>query len=85
MTADKTPLVLVHGVTMSAATWDRMTPLLVDRFDVYTPTAAGHRGGPAPVRRPATIRDTVDAAERYLDAQGLDRYPGSSWSGSVVR
>lgn len=71
--AGRAPLVLLHGVTMSAAAWAHVTPLLVDRFDVYTPTAAGHRGGPEPVRRPATIRDTVDAAERYLDEQGLDR------------
>lgn len=86
MIADKAPLVLFHGVTMSGAAWDSVTPLLVDRFDVYTPTAAGHRGGPAPVRRPATIRDTVDAAERYLDAQGLDRpnLAGNSMGGWIA-
>ncbi|MCT7661341.1 alpha/beta fold hydrolase [Mycobacterium deserti] len=72
MTADAQQVVLLHGVTMSAAAWQRVIPLL-DEFDVHAPTAAGHRGGPAARRRPATIADTIDAAERFLDETGLDR------------
>ncbi|PRC48650.1 alpha/beta hydrolase, partial [Mycobacterium sp. ITM-2017-0098] len=50
------------------------------------PTSAGHRGGPPPRRRPATISDTVDAAERYLDDHGLDRphLAGNSMGGWIA-
>ena len=50
-----------------------MVPLLSNHHQVYTPTAAGHRGGGAGARRPATVSDLVDAAERYLDERGLER------------
>lgn len=73
MSSDKPALVLLHGVTMSAAAWRDVTPLLDADFEVHAPTAAGHRGGPAARSRPATIADTVDAAESYLDESGLDR------------
>jgi pimeloyl-ACP methyl ester carboxylesterase len=73
MNSGKAALVLLHGVTMSARVWQDVIPLLSGQFEVYVPTAAGHRNGPVPIRRPATIADTVDAAERYLDKHGLDR------------
>jgi len=56
---------------MSAAAWDEVVPLLVDRFELIVPTAAGHRGGPA-LTGPATFTGLVDDAERLLDARGLD-------------
>lgn len=86
MGSDRSALVLLHGVTMSGAAWDRVTPLLNPDFVVHTPTAAGHRGGPPARRRPATIADTVDAAERYLDEYGLDRphLAGNSMGGWVA-
>jgi pimeloyl-ACP methyl ester carboxylesterase len=78
-------VVLLHGVTMSAAAWQGVIPLL-DDFEVHAPTAAGHRGGPAARHRPATIADTVDATERFLDEQGLDRphLVGNSMGGWVA-
>lgn len=36
-------------------------------------TTAGHRGGSPAPRRPATVNDLVDDAERYLDQQGLQK------------
>jgi pimeloyl-ACP methyl ester carboxylesterase len=66
----KPPLLLLHGVTMSAAAWDNVVPLLADRFDLIVPTAAGHRGGP-PVSGRATIHALTDATERILDARHL--------------
>lgn len=68
---ERPPLLLLHGVMMSAHAWSSVTPLLTDRFQVLTPTAAGHRGGPTLSGR-ATVADLVDHAERHLDGLGLD-------------
>jgi len=65
------PLMLLHGVTMSAAAWGPVVPLLADRFDLIVPTAAGHRGGPA-FSGKATISALVDDTERSLDERGLE-------------
>ena len=72
MASDK-PLVLLHGITMSGNAWQEVVPLLADHHEVFTPTALGHHGGPPVQRRPATITDVVDAAERYLDERRLER------------
>jgi pimeloyl-ACP methyl ester carboxylesterase len=66
----KPPLLLLHGVTMSAAAWDDLTPLLSDRFDVLVPTALGHRGGPR-VSGHTSIRALTDATEKLLDERHL--------------
>lgn len=86
MGSGRSALVLLHGVTMSGVAWQDVTPLLTPDYDVHTPTAAGHRGGPAAYRRPATIADTVDAAQRYLDDHGLDRphLAGNSMGGWIA-
>jgi pimeloyl-ACP methyl ester carboxylesterase len=70
--SSREPLVLFHGLTMSARAWSRTRPLLEDDYEVITPTALGHRGGRPATRRPATIADVVDDAERTLDALGLE-------------
>ena len=71
--SDNSALVLLHGILMSGNAWQDVVPLLSSHHQVYTPTAAGHRGGPPVQRRPATVSDLVDAAERYLDERGLER------------
>lgn len=68
---EKEPLLLLHGVSMSAGVWDPVVPLLADRFDLIVPTVAGHRGGPA-YSGTATISALVDATEKVLDERGLD-------------
>ncbi|WP_067824758.1 alpha/beta fold hydrolase [Nocardia inohanensis] len=73
MASIKSPLVLLHGVTMSARVWDEVIPLLTPRHEVFGLTALGHRGGPPVQRRPATVADLVDAAEVMLDELGLHR------------
>jgi pimeloyl-ACP methyl ester carboxylesterase len=80
------PLVLFHGVTMSARAWHRVTPLLVDHFAVVTPTALGHCGGPPVVTRPVRIADVVDDAERTLDRLGIEtaHLAGNSMGGWVA-
>ena len=95
MGSDKPPLVLLHGITMSGNAWQEVVPLLSDHHEVFTPTALGHRRGPPVQRRPATITDVVDAAERTWtsvvwsdpilpETPWADLWP-SSWPGAVVR
>jgi pimeloyl-ACP methyl ester carboxylesterase len=86
MASDKPPLVLLHGTAMSGNAWQDVVPLLSDHHEAFTPTAFGHRGGPPVQRRPATITDVVDAAERYLDERGLERphLAGNSLGGLVA-
>ncbi|WP_072801575.1 alpha/beta fold hydrolase [Rhodococcoides yunnanense] len=64
------PLLLLHGVTMSAAAWDTVVPLLDGRFDLIVPTALGHRGARRTEGR-ATIEALTDATESLLDERGL--------------
>jgi pimeloyl-ACP methyl ester carboxylesterase len=80
------PLVLFHGVTMSARAWHRVTPLLADDFAVVTPTALGHCGGPPVAARPVRIADVVDDAERTLDGLGIEtaHLAGNSMGGWVA-
>jgi pimeloyl-ACP methyl ester carboxylesterase len=80
------PLVLLHGLSMSARAWHRVRPLLEDDFDVITPTALGHSGGRPATRRPARIEHVVDDAERTLDALGLEtaHLAGNSMGGWVA-
>ncbi|MEU7143605.1 alpha/beta hydrolase [Nocardia sp. NPDC046473] len=73
MISDRPPLVLLHGITMSARAWQDVTPLLEPHHAVVTLTALGHRGGAPVTRRPAQVSDLVDDAERALDALGLER------------
>ncbi len=71
--SDDSALVLLHGLLMSGNAWQDVVPLLSNHHRVYTPAAAGHRGGPPMQRSPARVSDLVDAAERYLDEHGLER------------
>jgi pimeloyl-ACP methyl ester carboxylesterase len=66
------PLVLLHGLAMSAGAWHRVVPLLADEFEVITPTALGHCGGRPATSRPARIADVIDDFERTLDDLGLE-------------
>lgn len=86
-TSKRPPLVLLHGLGMNAdIAWPDVVPLLCDHHQVFAPNAVGHVGGPPAKRRPVTIVDVVDAAEEYLDEQGLDRphVAGNSLGGYVA-
>ncbi len=81
----KPPLLLLHGVTMSAAAWADVVPLLIDHYDVIAPTAAGHHGGP-PLTGKANIGAFTDQIEGVLDTRGLDRVhiAGNSLGGWIA-
>jgi len=86
MPSDGPAIVLLHGLNASENAWQDVVPLLRSYSEVYAPTAIGHRGGPPVQRRPATIRDIVDWAERYLDEQHLQQphLVGHSMGGFVA-
>jgi pimeloyl-ACP methyl ester carboxylesterase len=52
------PLVLVHGVNGSAASWQHVAPRLADRFEVAVLDLPGH-GGSAPGLGPVTLADLL--------------------------
>ncbi|WP_272472672.1 hypothetical protein [Baekduia alba] len=66
------PLVVLHGVTMSARLAHRVRPLLELDVAVVTPTALGHSGG-----RPAIRRARPDRA-RHTTVDGLGHVPCST-------
>jgi pimeloyl-ACP methyl ester carboxylesterase len=80
------PLVLLHGLGMSARVWDDVRPLLEEAHAIIAPTLLGHRGGREPARRPVRVSDLVDDVERLLDAHGLGRphIAGNSLGGWVA-
>lgn len=86
MVEDKPALVLIHGLGSSAKGWQDVAPLLTGEFNVYTPTALGHAGGPPVDKYPVLGSDMVDWAEEYLDEQGLDRphVAGHSMGGFIA-
>lgn len=86
MASDQPPVVLLHPFLLSGTVWQDVVPLLSDYHQVFTPTLLGHSGGPPVQRRPATIWDVIDAAEAYLDENGLQRphLAGNSLGGFVA-
>jgi pimeloyl-ACP methyl ester carboxylesterase len=86
MGTNSSPLVLLHGLAMSGNAWQEVVPLVSAHHEVYVPTAPGHSGGPAARKRPVTMNDMVDAAQRYLDECELDRphLVGNSVGGFVA-
>src|SRR3954453_11344657 len=70
---DRSPLVLLHGVTMSGRVWRPVLPLLQEHHEVHTPTAMGHRGGEEVTHRPVRVSDLVDDLERRLDRHGFEQ------------
>ncbi len=68
------PLLLIHGFTDTARTWDPLRPHLASDFDVIAPTLLGHRGGPPiPDGMTDPLAAMADALERELDDAGVDR------------
>ena len=63
----------MHGILCSERVWKNVIPRLTDDFEVIVPNALGHRGGPVPTSRPATIDNVIDAAERQLDELGIEK------------
>lgn len=76
-------VVLLHGQPGTGGDWQRVTPLLADRYRLVVPDRPGYgrTGGPAGGFA-ANARATVD----LLDRLGLERavLVGHSWAGGIV-
>ena len=82
-----TPLVLLHGFTVSWRAWLPVLPGLTAVHDVYAPTLAGHNGAAALARQqPATVNSIVDVLETQFDELGWDtaHLVGNSLGGWVA-
>jgi len=66
------PVLLIHGVGMSAAIWQPQIALMQDRFDLIAIDMLGHGVSPLPPQN-AGLADFADQAIRLLDHLGLDR------------
>ncbi|MDX8535057.1 alpha/beta fold hydrolase [Mesorhizobium sp. VK25A] len=66
------PVLLIHGVGMSAAIWQPQIAAMQDRFDVVAIDMLGHGVSPLPPEN-AQLSDFADQAIRLLDHLGLDR------------
>jgi pimeloyl-ACP methyl ester carboxylesterase len=86
MASEKSPMVLLHGLSSSGKAWRDVVPLLAEVYDAHAPTSLGHVGGATVQKRPVTLTDVVDEAERYLDDHGLDQphVVGHSMGGFVA-
>lgn len=66
------PVLLIHGVGMSAAIWEPQIALMQDRFELIAIDMLGHGASPLPPQD-AGLSDFADQAIRLLDHLGLDR------------
>jgi pimeloyl-ACP methyl ester carboxylesterase len=68
------PLLLIHGFTDSARTWDGLRPLLEPYHELLVPTLTGHRGGPPiPSGMTDALATMADGLEKVLDDAGHER------------
>jgi pimeloyl-ACP methyl ester carboxylesterase len=62
------PLVLLHGFTVSWRAWIPVLPALEKAHEVYAPTLAGHHGAAALADREPTVEALTDVIESQMDA-----------------
>jgi pimeloyl-ACP methyl ester carboxylesterase len=78
-------LVLVHGITSTSATWERVMPALAKRFTVIAPDLLGH-GGSAKPRGDYSLGAYASGVRDMLIALGYERatFVGHSLGGGVA-
>ncbi len=82
-----TPLLLLHGISVTWRTWNPVLPLLEKHHDVIAPTMLGHSGAaPLPEGVEPSLGAIVDGVEAELDELGLDKVhiAGNSMGGWVA-
>lgn len=80
------PLVFLHGMGTSAATWDRCMDLLADRFTVVAPDLLGHGSSPVPDEPEEYTRDRtlVDLDDILADLEQPPVLVGHSLGGYLA-
>jgi pimeloyl-ACP methyl ester carboxylesterase len=83
---DGPPIVFIHGMGTSAATWDRCTDLLADRFCVIAVDLLGHGSSPVPDDPAEYTRDRalVDIDEVLTDTGRAAVLVGHSLGGYLA-
>jgi pimeloyl-ACP methyl ester carboxylesterase len=78
-------IVLVHGITSTSATWERVMPALAKRFTVIAPDLLGH-GGSAKPRGDYSLGAYASGVRDMLIALGHERatFVGHSLGGGVA-
>jgi pimeloyl-ACP methyl ester carboxylesterase len=78
-------LLLVHGITSTSATWERVAPALARRFTVIAPDLMGH-GGSAKPRGDYSLGAYASGVRDLLIALGHERatFVGHSLGGGVA-
>src|SRR5436190_13721054 len=78
-------IVLVHGITSTSATWERVMPALAKRFTVIAPDLLGH-GGSAKPRGDYSLGAYASGVRDLLIALGHERASvvGHSLGGGVA-
>jgi pimeloyl-ACP methyl ester carboxylesterase len=78
------PLVLIHGLG-GPAMWERVAPILAERFDLLIPHLPGFGESP-PAARPCRARDHAALLAGHLDALALRAVTvaGISWGGEIA-
>jgi pimeloyl-ACP methyl ester carboxylesterase len=68
------PLLLIHGFTDTARTWDPVVPLLEPQHELIVPTVLGHHGGTPLSDEPSDpLGAMADDLERILDDAGHEK------------
>jgi pimeloyl-ACP methyl ester carboxylesterase len=78
-------LLLLHGITNSSQTWERVAPYLTDRFTLIAPDLLGH-GESATPRGDYSLGAHASGARDVLTALGIDRATvvGHSLGGGIA-
>src|SRR5215210_5945549 len=78
-------IVLVHGITSTSATWERVLPALAKRFTVIAPDLLGH-GGTAKPRGDYSLGAYASGVRDLLVTLGHERatFVGHSLGGGVA-
>ncbi|WP_051343314.1 alpha/beta fold hydrolase [Pseudonocardia spinosispora] len=82
-----TPILLLHGISVTWRTWKPILPLLEQHHEVFAPTLLGHSGAAMlPDGVEPSIDALVDGVEAELDSLGLDKVHvvGNSMGGWVA-